>query len=321
MKSKVFRIVCLVFCCVSLVLAPTLCYKKLTKAKGGQKGTEYKCILNVWHVDTFGGGFGSRKKFIESVAKTFEKKRTGVLVRVTDMTLTTLNESLKTQTPDVISYGVGANVDVTKLAELSEPCGKGGVIKGKPFAAAWARNCYFLISKKGKVFSGDDVVRVGTDECNFPVLSLCLNGYLNPVEYCSSEKAYQAFIYGKTDFFVGTLKDIYRLNKRGIEYDKTILNGFDDMLQYVSAYKTDNLAFSSEFIDALVGVGLRKLNDGVGLCKENGDNLIGLEEKPSGEYKTLSAFTSYDVVKVLQNSVMNARGEKEILNILKNSLL
>ena len=42
----------------------------------------YKGIINVWQIDSFEGGTGSRKNFLSDVARTFEKKNDGVLVMV-----------------------------------------------------------------------------------------------------------------------------------------------------------------------------------------------------------------------------------------------
>ncbi len=321
MKSKIARIICFIFCCVSVLLAPTLCYFKLRTVSGNDGKAEYKCVLNVWHTDTFPGGFGSRKRFIEKVAKSFEKKNKGVLVRVTDMSITAVNERLNSETPDVISYGTGVTADITKLLALPFESGKGGIVHGKTYACVWARNCYILFAKKGKTLSDDCSVIVGQSECNLPSVAFYTCGYRNPVIFSSPEKACSDFLCGNADFFVGTLKDLYRLDKRGVEYDYTVLGDFDDLLQYVSVYDGEKSSYGVMFAESLVFSELKELNESIGLMKENGESLAEPSVKVGGEYKTISAFMAYNAVKELQNALKGVSGKDEILNILKNALL
>ena len=115
--KKLLPIISLILCCVSIIFTFTFGIKNLNKNKENVS-EEYKCILTLWHIDTFEGGVGSRKQFLHNIAKNFEKKNKGVFIMVTSYTLEGVKQQFKKGNyPDILSYGNG--IEVKNLSEIN----------------------------------------------------------------------------------------------------------------------------------------------------------------------------------------------------------
>ena len=67
---------------LSFSVAFTLLYgrNKIAEEQIDKTPATYNGVLSLWQIDTFEGGKGSRKQFLLSVAREFEKENQGVLI-------------------------------------------------------------------------------------------------------------------------------------------------------------------------------------------------------------------------------------------------
>lgn len=88
---------------------------------GGQEnnvGADRPAVLSLWHTDTFEGGKGSRAAFLKRVAAEYGKKNRGVAVLVSSYSAEGLQAAfLKGETPDLLSFGIGAEADTAALGK------------------------------------------------------------------------------------------------------------------------------------------------------------------------------------------------------------
>ncbi len=293
--------------------------------------SEYKGILTLWQVDTFEGGVGSRKQFLLKSARGFEKQNEGVLVMVINHTAKSVKENLdKGVFPDMISYGAG--LDISGMSELNVTRGiDGGKVGGKVYATAWCRGGYVLI-KNPKITVGTDVIDnliVSQSEFTQPLTAFNLSGYsVNTVEVLKPMDAYVKFTSGKVKYFLGTQRDLNRLNAREFEYEISPLDGYNDLFQYVSVTATDQTKryYSEKFIEYLISDTVQSKLNTIGMfspfiaVKYENAQLYAMQLANTG--KTVSAFTAPEVLNEMQDLSLQATlGNKEALNKIKNLLL
>ena len=104
--KKHFKTLALCLTCVLLLIYGTLATKKQNTIK---KVEGYKQILELWHIDSFEGGIGSRKDFLLKTSLSYEKKNK-VLISVVSHTISSATIALKNKVPDMISCGNGLDI-------------------------------------------------------------------------------------------------------------------------------------------------------------------------------------------------------------------
>ena len=128
-----------------VVFSFTIGYKKIDNEYIYKENGHDNFVLSLWQVDTFEGGKGSRKQFLNKIALDFERKNQGVFIMAVDMTIDGVQEKFnKNEFPDLISYGVGVDLSNAKIIDTDNSV-KGGLINGNTFASAWCKGGYFLI--------------------------------------------------------------------------------------------------------------------------------------------------------------------------------
>lgn len=288
---------------------------------------EYKGIITLWHIDTFEGGVGSRKQFLMSVARDFEKQNEGLLVMAVEHTAESAEKAMaEGKTPDLISYGAGVNVkNAQPIAGLGTA---GGVINGETYALCWCRGGYCLIENpdyvEGKKPSASLIVSQG--EYTNPLIAYVFSGKTeNNLEILSPMNAYVKFVSGKSRYLLGTQRDINRLNNRGMEYTIQPLNGYNDLYQYISVTSLDTVKakYAETFAEFLVSEKVQKQLYKVGMMSayynaEYDSPEMSLMQK-AGKSATISAFSSKELIKELQERGVKAvNGDNdEILKIKK----
>lgn len=126
---------------------------------GGQEnnvGADRPAVLSLWHTDTFEGGKGSRAAFLKRVAAEYGKKNRGVAVLVSSYSAEGLQAAfLKGETPDLLSFGIGAEADTAAFMPLSAEftktlkAGRGAGTGKAAFAVPWCVNVYALYTENG----------------------------------------------------------------------------------------------------------------------------------------------------------------------------
>ena len=70
---------------------------------------QYKGIIEVWYVESFEGGQGSRASWLRSRATELEKRYSGLYFDIATLTYSQLTDKLNDgQLPDLISFSIGA---------------------------------------------------------------------------------------------------------------------------------------------------------------------------------------------------------------------
>ena len=312
-------------------VAFTMLFGKSGIADNGLKvsSAEYKGILTMWHVDSFEGGVGSRKQFLLSVSRGFEKLYSGVLVMVVDHTAESVEQAIaEGKLPDIISYGAGVSVQNLKPLKSTEAVG--GTYNGETYAYPWARGGYCIIKNPDysayKNASGKLLVSQG--EFTNPLIAYAFSGKepiaADNIEILSPMNAYVKFTQGKTERFLATQRDIHRLIARGMDFTSEPLDGYNDLYQYVSVVSNDAVKaeYARKFAEYLVSEEIQKQLYKIGLFS----CYIGVEyDSPdlsamqNTKAKTvLSAFTSKEIIKKLQTfGTSAAAGNGAINNEIK----
>lgn len=293
---------------------------------------EYKGIITIWQIDSFEGGTGSRKQFLLKVARGYEKQHSGLLIMVIDHTFESAKEAFSNnQYPDIISYGNGVLVGGIQPLNFSNFF-KGGAIDKTLYAIPWCRGGYCLITKgETKVENGVvlDKITLSKTEYNQPALALYLSQF-RAKEYAikSPLDAYVDFVGGKSDYLLGTQRDIIRLSNRGVDFSITPLDEYNDLYQYVSvtAKEKERIYYAKDFIDYLLSSNVQQMLKDIGMlsCFEvvNYQSQALLELQKVNHKYTLSAFTSEkSLVEINDLALISLKGDKESEIKIKNMLI
>lgn len=319
LRKSIFALV------LSCAAAFTFIFGGALKTDRGTGEKRYKGIITLWHIDTFEGGTGSRKSFLSDVALKYEKRNEGTLIMVIDYTVRGAEEEMENgKFPDMISFGGGLSLKgfVPVKTEQNFP---EGAFSGKTAAAIWAKGEYALFSKNGITGKEIDSLTVSEGDYNLPLVSFSLSGYIaKSVTIKPPAEAYADFVNGKTDFLLGTQRDVYRLSNRGFGATVTPLPAFSDLNQFI-AITGDNPqknACSQEFIDLLLSDAVQGELNKIGLFSVYGkvlyedENLSALSLlKNNG----VSAFFGKEKTEEIRAiSFDAATGDKEALKKLNN---
>lgn len=243
-----------------------------------QSGLEYKGVIELWNVETFEGGFGSRSSWLTNKSAKFESAHKGLFVHVTSLTVTELRQKLSDgQTFDMICFSRGAG-DIVKqylspitdnLGDVRENLLQSGQIDGKQYAAPLYAGAYCLFARSSQL-NGQDLLNsaltatytrkvgkntvelkpliCGFTDFNSPLTSLAMSGGKGNADFVSESltqyQAYEQFVANNTAVtLLGTQRDMYRLSQK--ESQSKIdqlsfvpLSGYNDLVQYVGISAT-----------------------------------------------------------------------------------
>ena len=271
---------------------------------------EYKGIITLWHIDTFEGGVGSRKQFLLSVARDFEKQNQGVLVMAVEHTAESAEKAMSEgKFPDLISYGAGVKVKNIQPLAVKNTATAGGVYNGETYALCWCRGGYCVIENPdyNDAKNKNPALIVSQGEYTNPLIAYAFSGKTeNNIERLSPLNAYVKFVSGKARYLLGTQRDINRLETRGMDYTVKPLGGYNDLYQYVSVTSADAVKarYAAEFAEFLVSEKVQKLLYKIGmyscyLAVEYDSPEMALMQKTDIE-NVLSVFSSKELITELQ---------------------
>ncbi|MBO5866845.1 MAG: hypothetical protein J6Q55_02180 [Clostridia bacterium] len=235
-------LVVLAVCGVFIFAMPNLPPTPTTSNNSGYTG-----VINLWLVDTFEGGSGSRQSWFTKRSARFEEQNKGLFVCVTVLTENQLLDKLQSgQTFDLLCFsrGVGANV-LQKLAPIDVDYGnildnfaQSGRMGNTTYALPMYTGVYCLFARasqqKGDLISnclnttfvrkvGKNTLTLQPLVCGFapynsPLTALAASGArgsYTPNYNTSQYTAYEQFVENKTAVtLLGTQRDMYRLGKR-----------------------------------------------------------------------------------------------------------
>lgn len=237
--NKKVRVAVLCLLCVAILV--TMPIMSVTKSSASSKSKMF--VLNLWQIDSFEGGKGSRASFLQSIANDFSKSGY-CYITVTTLTASAARENLKKGiVPDLISYGAGT-------------FGIENYIKGSLPYYTWCYGSYcFLCLDENSDFSdisgNNTVINEGTE--NYSRVAAMMCGVESAV-YERPTGAYVSLINGKYKYMLGTQRDIFRLKTRGVSFAVKPVTEFNDLYQNISVTSTDKqfVLKAEEFIRYLL---------------------------------------------------------------------
>lgn len=250
--KKSARIFCFVLaaavCCLFPFAVSNLPEFSSTNTPKGIKG-----VLELWHIETFEGGIGSRAEWLRKRALEFERANKGLYVNVSALTVEQMQQRLEENEKfHIISFSAGVGEKVKHL--LSEFSGKLNVrddlaeygrLNGKQVAVPYMLGGYCLFARETDVIKVSGFssltanafnsaidkkigkysyklasIDFGRAYCNIPALPLALSAEVNPpggieIGRSTQYSAYEGFLSGtKSTILLGTQRDFYKLNAR-----------------------------------------------------------------------------------------------------------
>ncbi len=320
----------LAFCVVFTAIFGIEKIKTAGEIKGSQNSGE-KTIITVWQIDSFEGGINSRRRFLENVAKSFERKNSGVLFLVLGYTEEGARENFsKGIFPDLISYGNGVYIE--KAIELTGVKSfKGGMIGDKTFGAVWARGGYVLIENKNYEKREEvEEIAISSQTYTQPLIALLEEGITDKkINVLKPLDAYVRFVSGKCKYLLGTQRDIHRLENKNINYEANPIQKYNDLYQYISVTSTVDFKKEKckEFISFLTSLEIQKQLNGIGMMSndfkvEYENSAINKMQEISGEFSTISVFTGREILLNLKDLAKSAfYGNEKNKNKIKNILI
>ena len=231
-KIRVFTFLAL---CVAFFVSFVCLYGKNTKVNA----VEANIVLNVWQIDSFEGGKGSRADYLQNIGKAFGKEE-NCYINVVSMSGEAARLNLANgNIPDIISYGAGMYGIESYIIDH----------------IVWCRGSYCLLtldtnSDFKDINSENTVINRGKD--NFwAVASLFLK--LQNADIESSTSAYVKLINGEYKYLLGTQRDIFRLKTRNVTFNVEPLTAFNDLYQNISiTTHCSNKVYAQKYIERIL---------------------------------------------------------------------
>ncbi len=270
-KSKrwiILPVVVIVLAAVAVVWAlPHLPVKPQT-----QNSESYKGVIEMWNVESFEGGVGSRESWLKGRAAKFEKANSGLFVHITTLTLEQLTAKLDAgDSFDMLCFSRGAGVVVQdRLTQIDIDPGAvrdnillSGQVNGVQYAMPVYAGVYCLFAraemlpaaqlltnaltqtytrKVGKNNVTLSPLITGFTAYNSPLSALAMSGGRGKAvvsDEVTQYEAYEKFLANRTAVtLLGTQRDLYRLSQK--EQNGRIetlafapLEGYTDLVQYL----------------------------------------------------------------------------------------
>ncbi len=266
MLNKIIKSILSVLLITAVIIVPRGLYKslntdKITDEIYRRREKYFYGVINVWQIDSFEGGKGSRANFLNEISKRFEKKNNGVYISVETITVEKAEKLISSgqKRPDIISYGSGVNLDESLFMKLNLNNIPTAIKKAyTEKAVPWCMGAYFMIGDSNKEKWGQDGYLKQTKKGETKIYSIGvpkreghtalrnINIGENGLFEATSQEIFEAYNYSqKVIRMIGTQRDLYRLQgleekEKAREGDITFL-GYTDLFQYVSILNCDNL--------------------------------------------------------------------------------
>ena len=265
----------------------------------------YQGICELWQVDLFEGGKGSRASFLKSAAADFGAQNPGCLVLVRSLTGEEAVQNLaQGHLPDLISASAGLlSVFLPYLTpyaggvSVRDEFAAAGTLNGDLLALPWAAGGYALFCREETLtaagLSAADfaerpldptlapadgrLLSAGAAACTDPYAALLTLGQrADPGPLLTQYEAYEAFLRGESGLLLGTQRDLVRLEARmeaGREGNIAFvpLSGYTDLVTAVGLVRGEGSgAVAAAFAEYLTGEEVQSALWKIGLFPVNG---------------------------------------------------
>ena len=272
----------------------------------------YQGVINLWIVDSFEGGSGSRQSWFTKRASKFEQQNKGLFVCVTVLTEGQLESKLQQgQNFDMLCFsrGIGEKV-IDTLAPLDVDFGcvcenfaQSGRLNGTAYALPIFAGAYCLFARQSQqkqdVLShcltttftrkiGKNTIQLAPMVCGFapynsPLTALAMSGGKGSFtpDYAKSQYlAYEQFVENKTAVtLLGTQRDMYRLQKH-LQMGKmeelvfAPLMAYTDLVGYLAVGRhSQNLQACTRFVEYLLSDQVQQTVAEMGMFSVTNQNL------------------------------------------------
>ena len=279
---------------MSLLLAATVfvcvfaVYPSLN-APAKSEPAKYDCILNLWHIDSFDGGKGSRAVFLKDVASQFQRENEGVFILVTVHTQESAARAVASgEVPDLLSFGCGTGFAADLVRILPSEMA-GATLAGQTCAAAWCRGAYFLFTAEGDfsdVTPQNTVLSVGRGASTAGAAYMA--GLRGTFHEQRSVQAYLTLLQGKCKYMLGTQRDVWRYAAREFTVQAKPLAEYSDLVQYIAVCSEDmdNYDASVRFIELLLSEQVQQTLSRIGMLSATGISVYAGEQPLLAEAET-----------------------------------
>ncbi len=238
--KAVFRL--LPFALIAALLCACLCFPR-----GKRDISAQKIIIEVWNVDTFEGGKGSRTSFLNSVSRTVDEDE--VYFYILSYTKEGAESAFERGIyPDMLTYGLGLDGIAERCVPLPYAFA-GGQADGKNLAVPWAAGGYFLFSMTDNFTEkGETAISIGGENLA-PVAA-----YFHDVKgvELASQEAYTRFLNGEFRYLLGTQRDVCRFASRGVTVYTRPLTEYNDLFLYISILSSEKKKICLRLVEALL---------------------------------------------------------------------
>lgn len=251
---KILRVFCAMYLCFCIVLTISFGAFKIKEKHNFSDEIKERKVINVWHVESFSSGFGSKKNFLLEAIRVFEKKHTDVLINLTCFDVNTIKNNIdKNILPDVISFSYGLEIlpNVTFEQTKNDGAGRIGDIS---YARVWCKGSYFLISKNKESLSQKNLDEIIIVERNntFPAIALVGDYCTKKINYVNERNAVKNFI-DNNFVMLATETEVVKLENLNENFFALPITNFNDRLQFISITSLDTAKqyYSKEFAEFL----------------------------------------------------------------------
>lgn len=286
----------------------------------------YKGVLQIWNIDTFEGGKGSRTSFLQNVAKTFEKKHQGVFVLVITHTVNSAKEALhRGERPDLLSYGTSCDFVADIARPIENMSYKAATMRGKCYAYPWAVGQYMLISFENNfenILPENTVL--SSNKNALTVVAGVAMGLTGNFTLQESTTAYNNFVNKKFKYLLGTQRDVARLMSRNLSFYIQPITNFSNLQQYISITTADKgrIASCQSYIELLLSQEIQKKLSQIGMMSLQ-HNIYTAEHplytvEQNKPHWTISPFLDAEKLQQLITLAMEAlKGDKNLAQNLQ----
>ena len=325
---KFFRLIICAFIVFIVAFSCFYGFKQINYADKKLTGEQnYKCILTLWHIDTFEGGVGSRAEFLHARANEFEKKTNGVFIMVQTHTVESAKKSyLDGAKPDLVSFGYGivpqnpSKVDEKYYFEYAD-------IDGDCYAYAWCRGGYVILANK-TIPEDKTLINavVSQGEYTSPLTATAIEGYtLKNYKTLVPTEAYYKFITGDADYLLGTQRDVNRVISRNADVSIKVLMQYNDLYQYISVTSGDltKKYYACAYVEYLLTEGVQSKLNKIGMFSINykvdyaDQKLVDMQNAVFDYgFNVFNSVSEYEKLKAL--STIAVSGNEDALKKIKN---
>ena len=304
--KKAFKIVAAVAVIAVCVFSATFVLPKVLNK--GEDTAEYKHpytgVLEMWNVQSFEGGCGSRSGWLTSRAAKFEKTHSGLFVHVTDLTAEQAKAKLEGgDIADIVAFPRGVGnllnnklVPLDMLTDVRQNFCSACVYGGKTLCLPLYTGGYFLfartqdlgaktlptdvlsLSRSKKV--GKNTIKMCSLVCGewdfgSPLTALSMSGVAGNTGEITKTTQYSAYTSFLADnvavALLGSQRDLVRLSQKqdnGKISPLTVLPlaDYTDLVQFVGvSSSSQNVSAAKEFVNFLLGDDVQKTLSAVGL--------------------------------------------------------